>query len=39
MGSLILEVEIEIKLINGNGFFSGIILKSTSQESLWEEES
>jgi hypothetical protein len=39
MGGCVLEVELEIKLIDSDGFFSGIVLKGTSQESLWEEES
>ena len=38
MSHFVLEVEREIKFIDSNGFLSGIVLQSSGQESLREEE-
>jgi len=36
--SIVANLKVETKLINGNLVFTGIVLKSSREESLWEEE-
>jgi len=39
VSNFVINLKLKVKLINGNDVLSGIVLKSSSEESLWEEES